>query len=189
MSYFIFLKNSKDLPGTLYRIAENEEALNNLNIVKSDYKIIEDTFENFENVKYGLKYVLKHNDNTIIYSENSLTFDQKEQLQSNIDNSLDPVVLDDTKLAVSYLNYVNNFKNLLTFEKKEQLQNYVNNFKDSIKKFTDTNLNHPLYNQWNNYYNQLNNLNLDNIIYPLEKSLEQYFKDLGQPSFNPLQIP
>jgi hypothetical protein len=36
---------------------------------------------------------------------------------------------------------------------------------------------------------QLNNLNLDSITYPLNKSLEQYFNDLGQPSLNPLQIP
>ena len=34
-----------------------------------------------------------------------------------------------------------------------------------------------------------NNLNLDNIVFPLEKSLEQYFKDLGQPSYNILQLP
>jgi hypothetical protein len=36
---------------------------------------------------------------------------------------------------------------------------------------------------------QLNNLNLDSITYPLNKSLEQYFSDLGQTSLNPLQIP
>jgi len=35
----------------------------------------------------------------------------------------------------------------------------------------------------------LNNLNLDSISYPLNKSLEQYFNDLGQPSFNILQLP
>jgi hypothetical protein len=40
-----------------------------------------------------------------------------------------------------------------------------------------------------NYYTQLNNLNLDNITYPLNKSLEQYLSDLGQPSYNILQLP
>ena len=72
---------------------------------------------------------------------------------------------------------------------KNELQNYINNFKKEIKQFTDNNPNHPLFSRWNDYYNQLNNLNLDSITYPLDKSLEQYFNDLGQPSFNILQIP
>ena len=58
-----------------------------------------------------------------------------------------------------------------------------------IKSFLDNNVNHSLYNVWNDYYNQLSSLNLDDIIYPLNKSLEQYFNDIGQPSYNILQLP
>ena len=41
MAYFIFTKNLDDVEGTLYRIAENQSDLNNLNIIQSNYKIIE----------------------------------------------------------------------------------------------------------------------------------------------------
>jgi hypothetical protein len=78
---------------------------------------------------------------------------------------------------------------LILFLIKNNLKNYINRLKIQIKQFLDNNPNHPLFNRWNNYYNQLNNLNLDSITYPLNKSLEQYFNDLGQPSYNILQLP
>jgi uncharacterized protein YjgD (DUF1641 family) len=147
MSYFIFLKNSDNLEGTLYKIAENQYDLNNLNINTNDYKIIEDSQTNFENVKYGTKYPIKYNDNTITYVDSSCLF------------------------------------------KKNSLDTEITNFKSIIKNFINNNPNHPLLSRWNDYYNQLNSLNLDNITFPLNKSLEQYFNDLGQTSLNPLQIP
>jgi len=147
MSYFIFLKNSDNLEGRLYRIAENESDLNNLNIIQSDYKIIEDTQENFNAVKFGTKFPIKYN-NTITYVDQTISF-----------------------------------------KNKEALQNQINILKNQIKQFNENNLDHLLYNRWNNYYDQLSSLNLDNITYPLNKSLEQYFNDLGQPSYNILQIP
>ena len=72
---------------------------------------------------------------------------------------------------------------------KETLNDYIKNVQKSIKDFLDNNPNHQLFNLWNNYYNQLNNLDLNSITYPLNKSLEQYFNDLGQTALNPLQIP
>jgi hypothetical protein len=148
MSYFIFHKNLDNLSGTLYRIAENTSDLDNLNIIKSDYKIIEDSQINFEAVKYDTKYIINYNGNNINYENNTTSF-----------------------------------------SKKEELINYVKIQKNIIKNFTDNNSNHSLFNRWNNYLNQLNNLNFDSITYPLNKSLEQYFNDLGQPSFNILQLP
>jgi len=148
MSYFIFLKNLDNIEGTIYKIAENLSDFNNLNISQSDYKIIEDSESNFNLVKLGSKYIVKYNNNSIIYAD----------------------------LTDSYKDI-------------NQLQIVVNNLKTPIKNFTDRNLNHPLFNRWNDYYNQLNNLNLNSITYPLNKSLEQYFNDLGQPSYNILQIP
>jgi hypothetical protein len=147
MSYFIFLKNLDDKEGTIYKIAENESDLNFLNIIQSDYKIIQDNQINFNDVKFGTKSPSKYNDDTIVFS-----------LQEN------------------YLNKIN-------------LEQEINNFKKVIKNFTDNNPNHPLLNRWNDYYNQLSSLNLDNIAYPLNKSLEQYFNDIGQPSYNILQVP
>ena len=148
MSYFIFSKNFNNVEGIIYRIAENQSDFNNLNIDASFYKVIESSQENFESVKYGLKYVSKYIDDSIYFLDQSVVF-----------------------------------------KNKEELFDYVDNVKKQIKQFTDNNLNHSLYNRWNDYYNQLNNLNLDSITYPLNKSLEQYFNDLGQPSLNILQLP
>jgi hypothetical protein len=148
MSYFIFLKDLDNVEGTLYRIAENQSDLNNLNISQTIYKIIEDSQSNFNLVKFGNKSVTKYSNNVITYVD-----------QENL------------------------------FRSKEQLKNHIDNLKNQIKQFTDNNPNHPLFSRWNNYYNQLNTLNLDSITYPLNKSLEQYFNDLGQPSYNILQLP
>ena len=65
MAYFIFLKNLKNIEGTLYKIAENLSDLNNLNIDQSSYKIIEDTQDNFNDVKFGIKFPISYNENSI----------------------------------------------------------------------------------------------------------------------------
>ena len=148
MAYFIFFKNSDNLEGVLYKISENVTDLNNLNIIQSDYKIIEGSQENFNSVKYRTKQILKYNNDTIVFDNDSRTYN-----------------------------------------KKEDLENEVFSYKIYIKNFLDNNNNHLLYNRWNDYYNQLNDLNLNSIIYPLNKSLEQYFNDLGQPSYSILQVP
>ena len=147
MAYFIFLKNLENIEGTIYKIAENLEHLNNLNLIQSDYKIIEVSQENFNSVKLQTKNAIKYNNDVIDFSDCQISFT------------------------------------------KNELQNYVSYFKDNIKTFLNNNPNHTLFNLWNNYYNQLNNLNLDSITYPLNKSLQQYFSDLNQPSFNILQLP
>ena len=147
MAYFIFGKNLDDVENTIYKIAENQSDLDNLNLEKNSYKIIEDSQTNFNNVKYGIKLPLKYNNDNITYVDQ-----------------------------------------LISFKDKTNLSLFINNNKNQIKQFLDTNKNHPLFNRWDSYYNQLNNLNLDNILYPLNKSLEQHFNDLGQPSFNILQL-
>jgi hypothetical protein len=95
-----------------------------------------------------------------------------------------------TKIPLKYNNDLIIFENINSLIKdKVQLQIQIKDKIELIKQFLDNNLNHPLFNQWNNYLNQLNNLNLDSITYPLNKSLEQYFNDLGQTSLNILQLP
>jgi hypothetical protein len=149
MSFFIFTKNFDNISGSfLYRIAENQDDLNNLNINQSDYKIIEDSQENFNAVKYGTKIINKYNNNEIFYNNQTPKFLNKEKLQEHIYGLCTP-----------------------------------------INDFLYSNKNHSQYNQWNNYKNQLDSLNLNNVEYPLNKSLEQYFNDLGQPSYNILQLP
>ena len=147
MSFFIFQKNNYAIQ-SLYKIAENNDDLNCLNIIQNDYIIKEDSQLNFEAVKLGTKKIEGFQNNQIIY-----------------------------------IDYIINFNS------KIDLKNYIDNFLCLIENFKKNNPSHKLFDRWNNYYNQLNNLNLNNIIYPLNKSLEQYFSDLGQPSLNILQIP
>jgi hypothetical protein len=146
MSYFIFLKNKENETGCLYRIADNNTDLNNLNLQISDYKIIEDSI-NYNDFKFGLKNVIKYSDNVITYENNTFNIE------------------------------------------KNQLKTYIDNFKVSIENFLKSNKNHLYFNKWSSYLDQLNNFNLDSITYPLNKSLEQYFNDLGQPSYSILQLP
>lgn len=83
MSYFIFSPNLDNVDGTLYRIAENQNDLDNLNILEDNYKIIEDTQSNFDFIKYGNK-LAKYNNNLIIYTDQTISFKNKEQLQQYV---------------------------------------------------------------------------------------------------------
>jgi hypothetical protein len=159
MAYFIFTK-SENSSGSIYRIAENQSDLNNLNIIQSDYTIIEDSSVNFDAIKYGTKNIVQYIGNTIVYEDSSTSFVDEVDKQGEIIKSA-----------------------------KQILTNYISYFKTFIQNFTKNNKNHPLFNRWNDYYNQLNNLNLDSITYPLNVSLEQYLKDNNQTSLNPLQLP
>lgn len=86
MSYFIFTKDCDGLEGTIYRIAENLSDLNNLNITQSDFKIIEDSQSNFNSVKLRNKFSLKYNNNIITYIDQTISFNDKNELQIYINN-------------------------------------------------------------------------------------------------------
>ena len=159
MSYFIFLKNLNNVNGTIYKIAENENNLNNLNIVLSDYKIIEGSLDFFNQVKYRTKEIIKYENDLIISEDFNFTFSD----------------------------YV--FKGQIRLRAKDVFNSYVSSFKQSIKPFLEYNINHPEFQLWSDYLNQLNLLDSNSIQFPLNCSLEQYFKDQNLISLNPLQIP
>jgi len=69
MAFFIFSKEQNNKLGTLYRIAENENDLNNLNIIKSDYFIKEISQNDFDNVRLVSKNCLGYNNETVIYED------------------------------------------------------------------------------------------------------------------------
>jgi hypothetical protein len=69
------------------------------------------------------------------------------------------------------------------------MEDEIKEKKKLIKQYLENNPKHLLFNRWNSYYNQLNNVNVDSITYPLNKTLQEYFNDLGQPSYNILQLP
>jgi len=84
MAYFVFGKDLDNILGSLYKIAETESDLNNLNIIKTDYKIIQDSQENFNFVKFRVKEVISYNNNIINYVNINISF--KDDI--NINNIL-----------------------------------------------------------------------------------------------------
>jgi hypothetical protein len=164
MSYFIFTKNTENVEGSIYKIAENQFDLDNLNIDKNSYTILEDSQFNFDLVKYNNKAILKYSNNIITYVDFQIFFEDNIIINSKGEQ-------------------------VVTYTAKQFLKDYIERVKNPIKQFLNNNNNHVLFSKWNNYYNQLNSLNLDTITYPLNKSLEQYFKDQNKPSLNILQLP
>jgi len=137
MSFFIFFKNCDNKNGVLYRIAENQNDLNNLNIIQSDYKIIEDSQENFNAVKYNTKTIDKYSDNEIFYVNNSMKFVDKKTLQEYINNL--------SFLIQSFLN-----SNL-----NHPLYNQWNNYNNQITNLNLDNITYPLNKSLEQYFNDL----------------------------------
>jgi hypothetical protein len=146
------------------------------------YFIFTKNSENIENTCY--KIAENQSDlNNLNINQESFKIIEETELNFNL-------VKYGNKIPLKYIdNTITYNTGEIRFKSKDFLQKNIENFKKQIKQFTDNNPNHSLLNRWNSYHNQLNNLNLDLITYPLDKSLEQYFNDLGQPSYNILQIP
>jgi hypothetical protein len=136
MAYFIFL-NLDNVGGTLYKIAETENDLNNLNIIKSDYKIIEDTQENFDAVKFSTKEAIKFNNNLIIYINKTVVYNNKELLK----------------------NYVENFKKSITLFKDNNLNNpsfnLWNNYYNQLNSLNLNSISYPLNKSLEQYLSDL----------------------------------
>jgi hypothetical protein len=113
MPYFVF-HNKENQNDTIYQIFENNFDLDNSNIIKTDYKIIEDSQENFDLVKYDQKYPLKFNQNVITYVNKNENFLNKEQLKNYI-NILKQKILEFTNNNPNHpsLNIWNNYYNQL----------------------------------------------------------------------------
>jgi hypothetical protein len=147
MSYFIFLKNQNNEEGTLYKIAENEFDLNNLNIFQSDYKIIEESQANFNDVKLGIKNVLKYNNNEITYILDRCNFD-KNSLQKHV---------------YSFKNNINNF---LENNLNHPLFNRWNNYYNQLNSLNLDNITYPLNKSLEQYFNDLGQPSLNILQLP-----------------------
>ncbi len=134
MSYFIFLKDSENIAGTIYKIAENQFDLNNLNLQQSDYKIIEDSQENFNSVKNGIKYPLFYNNNFISFVQVPNSYD-RDELEKNIENFKNEITL-----------FLKNNPNHALYNKWNDYFNQLNNFDLDI-------LNYPLDMSLEQYFN------------------------------------
>jgi hypothetical protein len=148
MAYFIFSKNSDNLDGTLYKIAENQTDLDLLNISKFDYKIIEDSQFNFNSIKNGEKYIQKYNGDIITYVDKTYIFSNKESLQK----------------------YVNDFKNNIKCFKENnlnhQLFNKWNDYYNQLNSLNLNNITYPLNKSLEQYFNDLNKPSLNPLQLP-----------------------
>ena len=159
MSFFIFQKNMDNLPGSIYKIAETEDYLNNMLFNKLHYKIIQVSQQNFDSVKLSLKTIENYNGNDVIYSDVGENFYSEQELKNYIDN------------FKSVINtYSINNKNHSLFTLWNNYYNQLNNLELNFLtlKIQDSSLKPG---------------------YGIYKSLEKHFHDLGQPSLHPLQLP
>ena len=161
MAYFIFNKDLDGVESTLYKIAANQSDYNNLNLNESNYKVIQDTTSNFEDVVCNIKIASSYNENTI----NFITVDR-----TTVADGLTAADLGD-------------------FQNQTSLDNYINQTKKIIKRFLDGNSGHAKHTEWTNYYNQLDAFDTSTVTYPLNKSFEQHLKDNSQTYLNTLQLP
>ena len=116
MAYFIFTKDSDNLEGTCYQIAENISDLNNLNIDQSNYKIIEDSIDNFNAVKYGTKDIVSYSGNIITFKSITSVHKTKQDLKGYIDE---------------VIRFTSNFlKNNINHPQFNQLNDYSNQLKN-----------------------------------------------------------
>jgi hypothetical protein len=148
MAYFIFLKDQDDQTGSLYRIAENKFDFDNLNIDDLNYKIIEESQINFENVKYNIKSVEKYNGNIITYRDATYSFSNKKLLLNYISS---------TKL---------NIKNFLDNNKNDPLFNTWNSYYNQLDTLDIDSIDYPLNKSLEQYFNEQGKLSLNTLQLP-----------------------
>jgi len=147
MPYYIFSKNSDNVENTIYRIAENNSDLNNLNIIQSDNKIIENNVQNFNDIKFLKKIPLKYNNNDITFvdyetpvNNNGNYFLNKEELKNYINNISKPIkqFLDNNtnhplfNLWNNYYNQLNSLNlDIITYPLNKSLEQYFNDLEQT----------------------------------------------------------
>ena len=139
MPYFVFNKNQEDIQGTVYRIAENESDFNNLNIKPLDYKIIQDSLENFNDVKFEIKFPLSYSINNVI----------------NYIDSEQPLITNKESLE----KIVNNFKQQINLFLKNNTNHPLfdrwNNYYNQLNSLDLETINYPLTMSLEQYFNNL----------------------------------
>jgi hypothetical protein len=148
MAYFIFNKNGDNVEGTLSRIAENINDLNNLNITQSVYKIIEDTLENFNLVKLEKKIALSYNNDSITYINFSPKFNSKEDLKESINEK------------------IKNIQNFINLNPNHPDKNKWNNYISQLKNFDTNTINYPLTKSLEEHFNDIGQTSLNILQLP-----------------------
>jgi len=133
MAYFIFNKFIQ--LNSLSKIAENEQELNSFNIMKSDYKILEDSIENFNAVKLGTKTASQWTETSIIFTDQITQFFNK--------NYMDEYVKQYIYLIQCFLNSNPNHPLFLRWS----------NYQQELKNFDTSTVIYPLNMSLESYWN------------------------------------
>lgn len=137
MSYFIFNGNGDNVEGTISRIAENMADLNNLNIIQSTYKIIEDTSENFNLTRLGKKYPISYNNDIINYSYYPVKFNSKDQLKKTIEEQIKSI------------------KNFIEQNSNHPDKNKWDNYASQLNNFNINSINYPFTKSLEEHFNDI----------------------------------
>jgi len=145
MAYYVFQKNSDNIEGTIYRVAENQSDYNKLNILPELYKVIEDTQTDFDSIKTELKFPIKYNGDIITFinidpipkieDENFLKqyiFNFTSSIDHFLNSNSSHPLYQRLKDYLQQLNQLKNISNTLTYPINKSVQQY---FKDNSQPY------------------------------------------------------
>ena len=148
MAYLIFLKDTNNIEGAVYRIAETQNDLDNLNIIKTDYKIIEISNDDFNLVRINNKEALKYNNNNEVIFNNLQYVFNELPLKNYVEN-----------FKIKIKNFLDNNPNHLFFNKWNDYYTQLNNL--NLKNIT-----YPLNKSLEQYFYDLNQISLNPLQLP-----------------------
>jgi hypothetical protein len=156
MAYFIFKKDSDDIESSIYRIAENYSDLNNINIIQSDYKIIEDSQENFDAVKHGIKNIVRYNNDVITFKNKDI----------DPENRNSDAVFNKETLSQYIEYYKNLIKEFTDNNKNHILFNRWNDYYNQLDGLNLDNITFPLTTSLEQYFKDQNQPSLHPLQIP-----------------------
>lgn len=143
MSYFIFQKNMDGVVNSLYRIADNENDLNNLNINKSDYKIVQDSQGIYNNVRYNKIRVTKYTGNNVSFENLNFNYKAAIELNNYVQNVLQTIkfFLNNNPNHVDYVKWKNYYDQLLNFDYKSITYPFTISIEEHFQNISQPSLN------------------------------------------------
>jgi DNA-binding MltR family transcriptional regulator len=150
MAYLIFNKDSNNIEGSLYRIAENDTDLNNLNCNLNLYKIITIDQQTFNDIKFNKKIPLKYNNEEVTYFND--TYIPKHLNKESLKNYID-------RINVTINNYLLSNQNHINYTK---WKNYLN----QLNQLNLDNITYPLNISLEEYFSNNNQISLNTLQLP-----------------------
>jgi hypothetical protein len=139
MAYIICLKNFDNIQGTLCKIAENQFDLDNLNIKQDQYKIIEISKQDFNDIKFGRKIFDFYNGDNVTY-----IVDLKESIK------------DEENLKKIILNIKKQIKDFLDNNLSHSLYSKWNTYYNQLSGIDTKSINYPINSSIEEYVLTLN---------------------------------